>query len=101
MWWLEAGNYVDGPPDVEATAMQLQLAKQRQQQELSARPSQQSGQWGAERVPGVALAGVRDSNPRAHPAALESERVVDCFRRCATSTEDSAYRACTLSCMMT
>ena len=100
MWWLEAGNYVDGPPDVEATAMQLQLDKQRQQQELRARPSQHGGQWGAERVPGVALAGVRDSDPAA-PSTQQSERVVDCFRRCATSTEDSAYRACTLSCMMT
>ena len=100
MWWLEAGNYVDGPPDVEATAMQLQLAKQRQQLELSARRSQQGEQWGAERVPGVALAGVRDSDPAA-PSTQQSERVVDCFRRCATSTEDSAYRACTLSCMMT
>lgn len=74
MWWLQAGNYVDGPPPVEVvTPLHKHFIEQKQLRDLQAQTATMHPRPGAvgltynsavEAVPGVAAASQLDSAPQ-------------------------------------
>jgi hypothetical protein len=106
VWWLEAGNYVDGPPPVTASAMQQQVRQRAQEalkQEQKRAEAAVGTRRGAEGVPGVSTAGKLDMmqmlvEGQAQAASADSA-LVQCLQGCDLHSSDRTYRECTQACI--
>lgn len=103
MWWLQAGNYVDGPPPVEVvTPLHKHFIEQKQLRDLQAQTATMHPRPGAvgltynsavEAVPGVAAASQLDS------ATVASTGVRHCLSSCTSVVDDRLYRECAQACL--
>jgi hypothetical protein len=97
VWWMEAGNYKDGPPDVSAASVLQQRFRDtaRSAQAVAEKRAAHAVRPGARAVPGVALAGAQDM-----PAELASSSLLQCLRSCDSVAADAQYRICAQGCTM-
>jgi hypothetical protein len=100
VWWLEAGNYVDGPPDVTASPMQQQVRQrvmEAEKQERQRAEKVAGTRRGAEGVPGVSAAAKHDMPLVRSPSA--DSALVLCLQGCGLLGSDRTYRECTRACI--
>lgn len=97
MWWLEAGNYVDGPPPVELTPLHKRLLEQKRQHDLletkAITAKAQHYQTASNAVPGISAAAVQDS-------VTSVSAVRGCVSGCDKEVDDVRYRKCTQACVV-
>lgn len=105
VWWLEAGNYVDGPPDVEAVStLARKNLKRKESQLLEAFPV--SLNLISEKIPGIASSKFNEGLPvHGLKQTVISENgnenaLRKCVSACGEIVELSQYRQCTTNCLL-
>ena len=95
VWWLEAGNYVTGPPPVDTTSLQKQLMERDAARQRSAEAAVPTLTWAShgQSAPGVAAVGAAET------AALSAGALLPCLQGCSKEVEDAEYRVCSQACI--
>ena len=97
VWWLEAGNYKDGPPPVETSSLQKRLmaaeqaAGAKEKKRVDEDTHLDKG-WNerVQSVPGLSLT---------HSAEDGVASLWQCVQSCSSAVEDSQYRRCSQACV--
>lgn len=91
VWWLEAGNYVDGPPPVATTSLQKQLMTKEAARERIAESHAPKLSWAThtQSVPGLVPISAAESS---------QSQLLQCLQACSAVVEDNKYRACSETC---
>lgn len=97
VWWMEAGNYKDGPPPVEMTSLQKRLQEDKKTAPQS--PSELHVQKRRD-VPGLQTAGAADSVLAHVVAGRQSGLLRKCLQGCDKQTQDTHYRKCSQACLV-
>lgn len=104
VWWMEAGNYKDGPPSMVTSGgvvSELQhSARERYQaaQRAAEKHAVASEKHSAAAVPGLSAAGLQDM-PSSLRGSADGAALLPCLQRCdSPSVADAAYRKCARAC---
>jgi len=95
VWWLEAGNYVTGPPPVDASSLQKQLMEKNAARLRTAEAAVPTLTWASH---GQSAPGVGDTGA-AETAAPSTAALLRCLQGCSKVVEDTKYRVCSQACI--
>lgn len=99
VWWMEAGNYKDGPPPVAMTALQKKLLEEKNKNaELQKKQKKEPVAVKESRVPAAGVSGMLA--PVYTSAGTQSRQLRDCLQRCDNEAQDALYRKCSQLCLV-